>query len=126
MLEVEVYGCELRLQGSPLTLLVYEEEFGQELTQALAEAYESKDFVPLGAQMRFLWALCKTADNSIPHFEEWLRAFPGDAFTLAGGTLGVINSAIHAELFRGPKTTWELLRWRLSEALERLAKRIRP
>lgn len=126
MLDVEVFGRRLRLQGSPLTLLVYEEEFGEELTQGLAKAYEGAEFVPVGAQMKFVWALCKTADDDVRGFEDWLREFPDEAFSLAGGTLGVIDSAIHAELFRGPKTRWQRIRWAVSETLERLAKRVRP
>lgn len=124
MVRVEAYGVELVLQGSPYTLLAFREEFGEDLLEHLDRAMKG-DHLPVEAYLRATWALCKTADDAVPEYAEWLRYFPSDRFSLSDArSLGVIDSAIHAELFRRIRTSpWKRLRRRISRWLERLAQR---
>lgn len=128
MLSIEAFGRTFDVQGSPYTLLVFREEFDDELTDHLSKSYEDSSSVPLEAQMRVLWAMARTADESVPSYPSWLEGFPEASFSLGDvASMGVIDSAIHAELFRGTEAgvVWRA-RWAAARLLERLAKRIRP
>lgn len=126
MRTIEVFGKEIAVHGSPYTLMMFSEEFDQELTEHLTKAYENAELVPLEAMMRVVWAMAKTADESTASYKVWLCDFPVKKFSLGDyKSLEVIDSAIHAELFRSQKTGFfKRIRNELSRFLVRLSKRI--
>lgn len=105
MIRTRILGRDVKMQGSPWTLVEYSRAFGGDLLADFAGAVKS-DTVELAAYLRFAWALCRTADQDVSGFESWCGEF--DDFTLAGGEgqafVSVIDSAVMAELFRHPKT----------------------
>lgn len=103
MRHATIWGRELAMQGSPITLLHYRREFGSDLQDDLVEAYTGGGN-PLPCLVRVLWAMCATVDPGISHYEQWLGEFPAGGFDLKEPVAGVIDSAIAAELFRRGKT----------------------
>lgn len=110
-----IFGREMGLQGSPLTLLIFRQEFGGDpdahdgnLGAQLADLLitEERDgetvfFVNLVGLLRIAWALAKTYDKHIPNFEAWLEDFDESAFSLADGDelSRIVDDVITAELF---------------------------
>lgn len=118
MIRTRILGRDVKMQGSPWTLVEYSRAFGGDLLDDFAGAVKS-DTVELAAYLRFAWALCRTADQDVSCFEDWCGEF--DDFTLAGGKgqafVSVIDSAVMAELFRRPSSRlaglrrWLRTRW---------------
>lgn len=85
-MEITINGKSCKAEISVLTLVLYEEEFdGADLIADLnGKVYASDadpdeavlfDFTktPWTKLMQGVWALLKTADESVPHFEKWAR-----------------------------------------------------
>ncbi len=90
------------MQGGPLSYLVYKREFGGDLALDLLEAYKSGK-ATVETFLRFAWTMARTYDASISPYETWLSEFDLEEFSIAESPVGVIDSAISAELFRlGP------------------------
>lgn len=122
MIRAVVFGRELRMQGSPYTLIVYRREFDGDLLQSVVGAYQETppDMTTL---MQVAWAMCKTHDEGTSGFVEWIKEFDVGRFTLGDPeTIGVIDSAINAELFREQKAGG--FKRRVGRLLDSLAQRI--
>ena len=107
-----IFGRVVEMQGSPLTLLIYKNEFDGDLFADLVAAM-TEEPPDMEAFMRFAWAMAKTRDDGTSDYEHWLEEFPPE-FTLAEGqaALSVIISATEAELFRGkPTIRQRLIGW---------------
>lgn len=126
MQHVTVWGRELDLQGSPLTLLAYRKEFDGDLSEAITNLFRSDSEILVEPMLRIVWAMAKTADSDTSPYEEWLDEFPDGEFDVLNPPLEVIISAFNAELFRTRKTSFiERVKERLARLLERVAKRLR-
>lgn len=124
MLRGTIWGREVEMQGSPLTYLHYKREFGGDLGADLVAAY-SKGSADAETMLRFAWAMAKTNDTSTLPYEDWLAEFDPEEFSVLQSPVGVVDSAVVAELFRVRKATRaERLRKRLARLLDRLSKRI--
>lgn len=97
-----IWGREVCMQGGPLSYLVYKREFGGDLALDILEVYKSGS-APVEAFLRFAWTMARTYDKSVSPYETWLGEFDLEGFSIAESPVGVIDSAISAELFRfGP------------------------
>lgn len=94
-----IWGREVRMQGGPLSYLVYKREFGGDLALDLLEAYRSGK-ATVETFLRFAWTMARTYDASVSPYETWLGEFDLEGFSVAESPVGVIDSAISAELFR--------------------------
>lgn len=110
-----IFGREVCLQGSPLTLLIFRQEFGGDadahdgnLGAQLADLVnvEERDgstdyYINILGLLRVAWALARTYDKKIPNFEAWLADFDEAAFNLADGDelSRIIDDVITAEIF---------------------------
>ena len=110
-----IFGREVCLQGSPLTLLIYRQEFSGDsdahdgnLGAQLADLIQSEErdgetvfFVNLVGLLRIAWALAKTYDKRTPNFEAWLADFDESAFSLSDGDelSRIVDDVVTAELF---------------------------
>lgn len=108
----KIFGRDVEMQGSPLTLLIYKREFEGDLFADLVEAMSGETY-DMEAFMRFAWAMAKTRNDEIADYEHWLEEFPAEFSLLEGqAALGVILSAADAELFRGkPTMRQKLICW---------------
>ena len=97
-----IWGREVCMQGGPLSYLVYKREFDGDLALDLLEAYKSGK-ATVETFLRFAWTMARTYDASVSPYETWLEEFDLEGFSIAESPVGVIDSAISAELFRlGP------------------------
>ena len=94
-----IWGREVCMQGGPLSYLVYKREFGGDLALDILEAYKSGQ-VTVETFLRFAWTMARTYDEKVSHYEVWLGEFDLEGFSIAESPVGVIDSAITAELFR--------------------------
>lgn len=126
MVRGTIWGREVEMQGSPLTYLWYKREFGGDLGQDLADTY-AKGKADSETMLRFAWAMAKTHDPSISGYEGWLSEFDPEEFSVLQPPVGVVDSAVVAELFRVRQATFaERVRGRIARWLDRLSKRARP
>lgn len=124
MIRGTIWGREVEMQGSPLTYLHYKREFGGDLGVDLANVY-SQGSADTETMLRFAWAMAKTHDTSTSPYEGWLSEFDLGEFSALQSPVGVVDSAICAELFRVRKATWwQGLKRRIARWLERLSKRL--
>lgn len=101
------------MQGSPYTLLLFKQEFEEDLPSFLVKAYAGES-VDIECLLRIAWAMCRTYSDDILDYERWLEGFPADLFDITEGkaAFDVIDAAINAELFRQKKTLRERIkRW---------------
>lgn len=96
-----ICGRDVQIQGSPLTLVIYNNEFGADLMSDIANAYLG-DTIDAVALLKICWAMAKTKDKNLDGFEDWLSKFDAEKFDLLKlkTSLEVVVSAINAELFR--------------------------
>lgn len=107
MRKIDIFGKGVFLQGSPLTLLYYRNEFGTDLFRDFNAAMprNDEDTYDVTLVLQCAWAMARTAEPKTPQFVAWMESFSGDGFTLSGAAHdggwipGVIEGAI-AELFR--------------------------
>lgn len=124
MVSGTIWGREVEMQGSPLTYLHYRREFGGDLGADLVAAY-SKGSADAETMLRFAWAMAKTRDTSTSPYEDWLSEFDPEEFSVLQSPVGVVDSAVCAELFRlRPSTPARRFREWLSRLLDRLSKHI--
>lgn len=130
MIRARIYGRDVELQGSPWTFLVYSREFGSDLISDIVSLSRRAEEDPMSVtegMLRVAWAMHRTHDEDAPGYEAWLRGF-GEGFSLRADAspVGVIDSAISAELFRdtSPKGRRARLRLRLARCLGSLAQRL--
>lgn len=110
MMRAVIYGRAVEMQGSPYTILAYKREFGGDLFADVVAAYEG-DTPDMTTMLQVAWAMCKTRDDGTSGFDDWLREFEPKSFALGDArALGVIDSAISAELFRNGKAQ-RIRRW---------------
>lgn len=112
MIKVKIYGRECIMQGSLYTLLVFKQEFGENLVLYLQDLYKSiqESGVPdYEGFLKIAWAMCRTYSDEVDYYENWLEEFDADLFDLREGEafFCVMNSVIDAELFREKPTTKE-------------------
>ena len=98
-----IWGREVCMQGGPLSYLVYKREFDGDLALDLLDAYRSGQ-ATVETFLRFAWTMARTYDKSVSPYEIWLTEFDLEGFSVAESPVGVIDSAISAELFRLEKT----------------------
>lgn len=104
MFSCSIFGRDVCLQGSPLTLVEYNKEFGGDLIQDIVSAYSS-GLVNGAELLKVAWAMAKTHDPKTQPFNDWIKNFDPEEFNLLDMEVWeVINSAINAELFRGQAT----------------------
>lgn len=123
MVEGIIFGRPVRMQGGPFALAAYRREFGRDLMADLVAAYKDDD-TDVCAFLQAAWAMARCADDSTSPYVKWLREFDAREFTLgdAAETVGVIDSAVTAELFR-PREAGRARR-RLAGSLGSLAHRL--
>ena len=107
MRELELFGTQLQIQGSPLTLMFYQKEFGTDLVQDWFDEKSLTKCMNSITLLQVAWAMNKTADLSVPTFNQWLCQF--EDFSLAGifdegSWARRVDEAVAAELFRERKT----------------------
>jgi len=114
-----IWGREICMQGGPLSYLIYKREFGSDLACDLLDAYRAEK-VTVETFLRFAWTMARTYDVSVSDYETWLTEFDLNEFSVAESPVGVIDSAINAELFRsGPSTKISRFFRRIRNALSR-------
>lgn len=114
-----IWGREVRMQGGPLSYLVYRREFGGDLPTDLLSAY-TKGQATVETFLRFAWTMARTHDPETSDYETWLGEFEPQDFTVAESPMEVIDSAIQAELFRhGAASRARRLARRIRRALSR-------
>lgn len=128
MYEGVVYGRAVAMQGGPFAQMAYRREFGSDLLTDLIGAYgAAADGAgdDANAWLQAAWAMAKCADESTRPYPQWLREFDPRLFTLGdtAEAIGVIDSAIAAELFRGGEAGLPARR-RIARRLGALAHRI--
>lgn len=116
-----IWGREVELQGSPLTLLVFKKEFDCDLAVHLSSSYK-KDILDIEDFLKVAWAMAKTYSDEVDPYEDWLSQFDPGCFSLTEIPIEVISSAINAELFCSMSTIQRIKR-AISRWLGRLAKR---
>ncbi len=96
-----IFGREVAMQGSVWAMAEYRREFHADLLADAAAAY-GEGRADVCAMLQIAWAMARAADGSTSPYTEWLREFDPRLFALgdAAGAVGVIDSAISAELFR--------------------------
>ena len=113
----------MKLQGSPVTLVEYQREFSSDLMHDLVSAY-SKGFINSAIMLQIAWAMARTHEPETSKFDDWLKEFDCGQFNILDADfLGVVDSAINAELFRGRTTRKSRFRRWLKRLLERISKR---
>lgn len=92
------------MQGSVWAMAEYRREFRADLLADAAAIYRGES-MDVCAMLQIAWAMARAADESVSPYEEWLREFDSRLFALgdAAGAVGVIDSAVAAELFRHGK-----------------------
>ena len=98
MVEFEVGGRTLEMQGAAYTAIAYAEAFGGDVWDAIV-ALEAKGRVPVAETLRCAWALVKTRDvaqgrQTTPDFAAWV-------LSLGQVNASKLRSAIYAELADG-------------------------
>ena len=83
---VDIGGKEVRLKASAMTPVIYRNAFGRDIFKAQGSIFtlaskKLKDLANVDSVgvMEIVWAMAKTADRSLPGFEDWLEtleAFP--------------------------------------------------
>lgn len=122
MVSCSIFGREMTLQGSPVTLVEYQREFSCDLMQDLVKAY-SQGFINSAIMLQIAWAMARTHKKETPAFEEWLKEFDTEQFNLLNADfLEVVDSAINAELFRGSASRKHKIRKWFKRLLERISK----
>lgn len=109
-----IWGREVKMQGGPLSYLVYKREFDGDLALDLLAVYQRGE-ATVEEFLRFAWTMARTYDPEVSPYEAWLAEFDLEEFSVVDSPVGVIDSAINAELFRNYETS----------AIRRLARRIR-
>lgn len=99
-----IFGRDCCMQGSPYTLLVFKEEFDEDLAAFMDEQltrFRDENIFDIENYLRIAWAMCRTFDYNIPNYERWLEEFDDSVFDIRKGqdAFVVIFSAIEAELF---------------------------
>ncbi len=69
---VKIDGKEIKLRSDAAIGLLYEASFGVGYEQDFKKAEETSSTLFF---YRMLWALAKTADESIPELNKWLKGF---------------------------------------------------
>lgn len=75
---ITIDGKEFNIEANASTIIIYEDSFkGHRFLQDLDELQKIKEpsDMPLGVCCRFIWAVAKTADSSIPDMLEWTKGF---------------------------------------------------
>lgn len=122
MVSCSIFGREMKLQGSPVTLVEYHNQFARDLMQDLVKAY-SQGFINSAIMLQIAWAMARTHDSKTAAFDVWLTEFDKEKFNLVDADfLGVVDSAINAELFRGRATRKSKLKQWFKRLLERISK----
>ena len=123
MYTCSIFGREMKLQGSPVTLVEYQREFSSDLMHDLVKAY-AQGFINSAIMLQIAWAMARTHEPETSKFDDWLKEFDRDQFNILDADfLGVVDSAINAELFRGRTTRKSRFRRWLKRLLERISKR---
>ena len=93
-MQFSIDGKKVDAQASVFTLVLYEQEFGKDMIKDLFGKTSIDDVEQDGAYIDFtlnnwaaiprvLWAMRKTADNSVPRYQEWAKGVTGiDMFAL--------------------------------------------
>lgn len=123
-----IWGREICFQGGPIAYVVYRKAFGGDLARDILDAYRD-DGVTVEQFLRFAWTMARTYDPATSDYEDWLREFDPEGFSVADSPVGVIDSAICAELFRIRQTgraarAFGRARRALSRWLGRLSQRL--
>lgn len=124
MIRGTIWGREVEMQGSPLTYLHYKREFDGDLGTDLTAVYAAGK-ADTETMLRFAWAMAKTSDPSTSPYEVWLAEFDPEGFSALQTPVGVVDSAICAELFRVRKASlFERFKARIRRWLVRLSERL--
>lgn len=75
MRRTNLFGRDVKLQGSPWTLLEYREAFGGDLTYDFSRSHNDQE-IDVEFFMRAAWAMAKTYDNETSEYITWLYEFP--------------------------------------------------
>lgn len=126
MVTGEIYGRRVRMQGSVWAMAAYRREFGSDMLSDALAIYRAGEADVCGL-LQLAWAMARSADDSVPRYEQWLREFDPRLFAIGdtAGAVGVIDSAVSAELFRDRQAGWAVRarRW-AGRRLGSLARRI--
>lgn len=70
-----INGKNYTLKATGKTLLLYKEEFGKNMFEALKNVSKD-DEDSIETCFKMIWALSKTTDDSLPSFKEWFSELP--------------------------------------------------
>lgn len=78
---VKIDGKDVRLMATAYNLVIYRAEFGQDMFQAKSEVFSAISGSQLALNKidglgvaRMIWTMAKTADESLPGFNQWMRS----------------------------------------------------
>ena len=111
----KIFGREVEMQGSPYTLLVFKNEFEEDLSQHVDRLQRQlkENEVDIEGYLRVAWAMARTYDDKVDYYDRWLEEFPDEFDFTADGrleTFSVIVSAMNAELFRQEQSIRERIK----------------
>lgn len=82
MRDIDFAGEKLAIKAAPWSLVVYEDQFGRDLNsdfQMMSAGFAQTRRIDMVAFTRVLWCLARTADQSTPDYDAWMRSLPDDA-----------------------------------------------
>lgn len=101
-----IFGRPVDMQGSPMTLLYYRNEFGVEADLYSDYAKACSEYADITTILQIAWSMAKTVDPlKVPDFVSWVGEFDASKFSLAGldakgSWVSEVIEAFNAELFR--------------------------
>lgn len=104
MFETTIGGKPVKMQGSFVAVMAYADEFGSDFHQDYQSMVE-KGYASTSFYLKAAWCMAKGADNTTPHFKQWLDQMDPAESSLSestdfSGWVGDVNQAIYAEMFR--------------------------
>lgn len=97
--EIEIDDKKVEIEANGSTILIYEDAFkGRRFLQDINELKKVKEPTdyPLTLFCRVLWAVAKTADNSIPNMFKWSAQFTSNGlFKSAGEALQLVGEDLN-------------------------------
>ena len=83
MREIDFAGGRLAIKAAPWSLVVYEDQFGRDLStdfQEMSVVMAHTGRVDLTAFTRVLWCLARTASSAVADYQAWMQSLSDDAF----------------------------------------------
>ena len=82
MRDIDFAGEKLAIKSCPWSLVVYEDQFGRDLSmdfQAMSTSFAQTGRIDLAGLSRVIWCLARTANPSLSDYRAWMESLPDDA-----------------------------------------------